>query len=44
MSGAATSQWDIPYDQIDIAKRQARVLNCSDETISEIISCLQNVN
>lgn len=44
MSGAATAQWEIPNDQIEVAKRQARVLNCTDDTAANILRCLQNVS
>lgn len=44
MSGAATAQWEVPYDQFELAKRQARVLNCSDDTAANIIRCLKKVN
>lgn len=45
MSGSATAQWKVPYDQIELAQKQARLLNCSDNnTIANIIDCLRTVN
>lgn len=43
MSGAATAQWEIPTEQLEIAKRQARVLGCSDQSVAEIMDCLKKV-
>lgn len=43
MSGAATAQWKVPTEQLDLAKRQARVLGCSDQSVSEIMDCLNKV-
>lgn len=43
MSGAATAQWKIPNEQFDLAKRQARVLGCSDESVAKIMDCLKKV-
>lgn len=43
MSGSTTSQWDIPYDQLHLAKKQARLLNCSDESVEAIMDCLRAV-
>lgn len=44
MSGAATAQWDIPESQIDLAKKQARILGCADYSIEQVINCLKQVN
>lgn len=44
MSAASTAQWEVPYDQLELAKRQARVLNCTDDTAANIIKCLKEVN
>lgn len=44
MSGSAVSQWEIPSEQLDLAKRQARLLNCSDESVETIMSCLKIVS
>lgn len=43
MSGSATSQWEIPSDQLDLAMKQARLLNCSDQSIETIMDCLRKV-
>lgn len=44
MSGSASAQWSIPSDQLDLAKKQARLLNCSDESVKSIMECLQKVS
>lgn len=43
MSGASTAQWELPNDQMELAKRQARVLNCSDANVELIMQCLKSV-
>lgn len=43
MSGSATSQWEIPSEQMDLAKKQTRLLNCSDESIESMMDCLKKV-
>ena len=44
MSGAITSQWEIPNHQLDLAKKQARLLNCSDESVGSIMECFKRVS
>lgn len=44
MSGAATSQWTIPNNQLYLAKKQARLLKCSDESIESIMECFRKVS
>lgn len=44
MSGSAAAQWEIPSEQLDLAKKQARLLNCSDESVESIMNCLKNVS
>lgn len=43
MSGSATSQWEIPSDQMELAMKQARLLNCSDRSVESIMDCLRKV-
>lgn len=43
MSGAATSQWTIPNEQLFLAKKQAQLLNCSDESVESIMECFKMV-
>lgn len=43
MSGAATAQWEIPTEQMDLAKRQAKIFGCADDTAENIINCLNSV-
>ncbi|XP_064213592.1 esterase FE4 [Tribolium castaneum] len=40
-SGSAVGQWPLPKNQIEVAKRQARALNCSDNNSQEILDCLK---
>ncbi|KAJ3625229.1 hypothetical protein MTP99_018790 [Tenebrio molitor] len=42
-SGAALGQWDLPYAQLDLAKKQAQIVGCPDTTPKEIIDCLRTV-
>lgn len=44
MSGPATAQWEYPTNQLEIAKKQARLLNCSDESVETIMDCLRKVS
>lgn len=44
MSGSAISQYELPNDQLEVTKRQARLLGCPDETVELIIQCLKSVN
>lgn len=44
MSGAATAQWDIPKHQLDLTKKQARLLNCPDHSIAMMMKCLKQVD
>lgn len=44
MSGAATAQWDLPHDQLELSKRQARALNCADDNVELIMQCLKTVH
>lgn len=41
MSGSPTSQWPIGHDQLELAKRQAKFLNCPDDTPANIVKCLK---
>lgn len=43
MSGSAIAQWEIPTNQLELAKRQALLLNCPDENVQNMIKCLKQV-
>lgn len=43
MSGAATAQWKIPTHQMDLFEKQAKILNCDDESIDKVMRCLKQV-
>lgn len=43
MSGAATAQWDIPNHQMELTKKQARLLKCPDNSIAMMMRCLMQV-
>lgn len=43
MSGAATAQWEIPENQLELTKNQARLLNCPDHDIKRMLMCLKQV-
>ncbi|KAJ6643532.1 Juvenile hormone esterase [Pseudolycoriella hygida] len=42
MSDSTVAQWNIPSEQLGLAKKQARLLNCSDESVESIMTCLKN--
>ncbi|EFA08586.1 juvenile hormone esterase-like [Tribolium castaneum] len=41
MSGSALGQMPIPTNQMNLAKKQAKVLECSDDNSANIIKCLK---
>ncbi|CAH1107847.1 unnamed protein product [Psylliodes chrysocephalus] len=41
LSGSPLGIWPIPYNQTDIAKKQARILGCPDDTTANIVKCLK---
>lgn len=43
MSGSSIAQWEIPNNQTDIAKKQASLLNCKNDTIENVMKCLRSV-
>lgn len=43
MDGSATAQWKVPRSQLNLAKRQARLLKCPVDDIKKIIRCLRKV-
>lgn len=43
ISGAATSQWDIPPHQLHLVEREARILNCTTESVEKMVSCMKTV-
>lgn len=43
MSASATSQWEFPTHQFELAQRQARVFGCLDDTIENIMECFKTV-
>lgn len=43
MSGAATAQWEVAPHQLDVAKKQARLLHCPDNHIPDMLICLKQV-
>ncbi|XP_034666710.1 venom carboxylesterase-6 [Drosophila subobscura] len=41
MSGAATGQWTLPEHQMEVAMRQATLLNCHTDNTTEMIDCMR---
>lgn len=41
MSGAPTGTWPISHNQLEVAKKQAKLLGCPDDTAANIIKCLK---
>lgn len=44
MSGSATGQWPLPVEQLNLAVRQAALLHCTTENLSDMMSCLNSVS
>lgn len=44
MSGSATGQWELPEEQLYLAQRQAKLLNCPEVNVSQMMNCLQDVS
>lgn len=44
MSGAATGQWSLPLHQMDVAKKQAALLQCNTEDLGDMLHCLRGVS
>lgn len=44
MSGAGTAQYEVPNDQLEVTKRQARLVGCPDDNVELIMQCLKLVN
>lgn len=44
MSGAGTSQIPLKTDQLDLAKKQAVLVNCATSNTQEMVKCLREVN
>ncbi|KAH0819908.1 hypothetical protein GEV33_002883 [Tenebrio molitor] len=42
-SGSTVGQWNLPYDQLAITKKQAQIVGCPDTTPKEIVDCLGTV-
>lgn len=43
MSGSATGQWPLPVEQLNLAVRQAALLHCTTENLTDMMSCLNSV-
>lgn len=41
MSGSPTGVWPIPHNQLEIAKKQAKLVGCPDDSAPNIIKCLK---
>ncbi|KAJ8923071.1 hypothetical protein NQ315_001623 [Exocentrus adspersus] len=41
MSGSPLGNWPIPHNQLDVAKKQARIVGCPDDSPGNIIKCLK---
>ncbi|XP_039966368.1 venom carboxylesterase-6 [Bactrocera tryoni] len=42
MSGAVTGQWPLPVEQLNLAVRQAALLHCTTENLTDMMSCLNS--
>ncbi|CAH0564911.1 unnamed protein product [Brassicogethes aeneus] len=41
MSGSGLGNWPVPSHQLDLAKKQAKLVQCPDDTVSNIMKCLR---
>lgn len=41
MSGSAYGNWPVPQNQLAIAKKQAKLVSCPEDTPANIIKCLK---
>lgn len=41
MSGSAYGNWPVPQNQLGLAKKQAKLVGCPDDTPANIIKCLK---
>lgn len=41
--GGPLGPWSLPTNQLDIAKRQSRLLGCPEDTSEKIINCLRTI-
>lgn len=41
--GGPLGPWRLPTNQLDIAKKQARLVGCPDDTSENIVKCLRTV-
>lgn len=44
MSGSVTGALTLPYEQLDLAKRQGRIFNCPEENVTALVECLRGVS
>ena len=44
MSGGVTAQWKVPTHQLHLAKKQARIMNCPEDDIPEMVKCLKRTD
>lgn len=44
MSGSVTGQWLLPVEQLGLAVRQAALLHCTTENLTDMMSCLNSVH
>lgn len=42
MSGSSYGNWPVPQNQLQLAKKQARLVNCPEDTPANIIKCLKS--
>lgn len=41
MSGSALGNWPVPANQMAVAKKQARLVKCPEDTSANIVKCLK---
>lgn len=41
MSGSSLGNWPVPHNQMDLAKKQAKLLGCPEDTSANIVKCLR---
>lgn len=44
MSGGVTGQWEVPTHQLHLAKKQAKILECPEDNIKEMVDCMRKID
>lgn len=42
MSGSSLGNWPVPSNQLDLAKKQAKLVGCPDDSSANLVKCLRS--